>query len=133
MQAKLIRSTLTLTLAGILLILSLAACVPKCNINGRVVDAETEHPIKGAAVAIRWVDDHPEANSTKSQTFDSAQDFSDKNGYFNIPGHPDKYFVMGVYKEGYVCWSNRSRFADGKEEKKSPDRISRLQMACRFA
>ena len=118
MQARLIRSTLTLILAGILLMLSLTACAPKYNINGRVLDTETEHPIKGAAVAIRWVDDHPEANSTKSQTFDSAKDFSDKNGHFNIPGHPDKYFVMGVYKEGYVCWSNRSRFTGGKEKAK---------------
>ena len=22
---------------------------------------------------------------------------------------------MGVYKEGYICWSNRSRFASGKK------------------
>jgi hypothetical protein len=118
MQVRLIRSTRTLILAVILLLIFLAACAPKYNINGRVVDAETEHPVKGAAVAIRWVDDHPEANSTKRQTFDSAQDFSDKNGHFNIPGHSDKYFVMGVYKEGYVCWSNRNRFTGGKEKAK---------------
>ena len=77
MQAKFIRSTLFL--AGTVLFLSLAACAPKCIINGRVVDAETEHPIKGAAVAIRWVEDQPEANSATSQSFDSAQDFSALN------------------------------------------------------
>ena len=114
MQANSIRSTLFFV--STLLILSLAACTSKYNINGRVVDAETEHPIKGAAVAIRWVDDEPDTNSAKNQTFDSAQDFSDKKGYFSIPGHPDKHFVMGVYKEGYVCWSNRSRFTGGKKE-----------------
>jgi hypothetical protein len=116
MQAKFIRSTLFLTI--ILLFLSLAACAPKCIINGRVVDAETEHPIKGAAIAIRWVEDQPETNSATSQTFNSAQDFSDKNGYFNIPDHSDKNFVMGVYKEGYICWSNRSSFTSGKKEAK---------------
>jgi len=116
MQAKFIRSTLFLTI--ILLFLSLAACAPKCIINGRVVDAETEHPIKGAAIAIRWVEDQPETNSATSQTFNSAQDFSDKNGYFNIPDHSDKNFIMGVYKEGYICWSNRSSFTSGKNEAK---------------
>lgn len=114
MQAKFVRSIQFLT--GILLFLSLAACAPKCIINGRVVDAETEHPIKGAAVAIRWVEDQSETNSATSQIFDSAQDFSDKDGYFNIPDHSDKNFAMGVYKEGYICWSNRSSFTNGKKE-----------------
>ena len=44
-------------LVGILIFISLAACAPKCIINGRVVDAETEHPIKSAAVAIRWLEE----------------------------------------------------------------------------
>ena len=70
-----------LVLAGILVFISLTACAPKCIINGRVVDAETEHPVKGAAVAIRWLEDPVETNSATSQTFDSAQDFSDKDGY----------------------------------------------------
>ena len=105
-----------LVLGGILIFISLAACAPKCVINGRVVDADTEHPVKGAAVAIRWLEDPVETNSATSQTFDSAQDFSDKDGYFKIPDHPDKNFVMGVYKEGYICWSNRSSFTNGKKE-----------------
>jgi hypothetical protein len=114
MQIKYIRSALLM--AGALLIFSLAACAPRYSINGRVVDAETEHPIKAAAVAVRWVEDGPETNSAKRQPYDFAQDFSDKNGYFEIPGHPDKNFVMGVYKEGYICWSNRSKFTGGKKE-----------------
>ena len=105
-----------LVLAGILVFISLAACAPKCIINGRVVDAETEHPIKGAAIAIRWVEDQPDTNSATSQTFYSAQDFSDKDGYFNIPDHPGKNMVMGVYKEGYICWSSRNSFTTGKKE-----------------
>jgi hypothetical protein len=113
MKAKSIRPKRLL--AGILFFLCLAACAPKGFVNGRVVDAETQHPIKGAAVAIRWYDDQPEASSATTQTFDAAQDLSDKDGYFNIPDHPDKNFVMGVYKEGYICWSNRSSFANGKK------------------
>jgi hypothetical protein len=114
MKTKFIQTALFL--AGILFFLFLAACSPKCIINGRVVDAETEHPIKGAAVAIRWIEDQSETDSETPQTFDSAQDFSDKDGYFNIPEHPDKNFVMGVYKEGYICWSNRSSFTSSKKE-----------------
>ena len=114
MKTKSIKSALVL--AGTLVFISLAACAPKSIINGRVVDAETEHPIKGAAVAIRWVEEPHESNSAASKAFDSTQDFSDKDGYFKIPDHPDKNFVMGVYKEGYICWSNRSSFTDGKKE-----------------
>jgi len=114
MKTKFIQTALFL--ASILFFLFLAACAPKCIINGRVVDAETEHPIKGAAVAIRWVEDQPETNTATPRTFDSVQEFSDKDGYFNIPDHSDKNFVMGVYKEGYICWSNRSSFTSGKKE-----------------
>lgn len=114
MPAKSIRSAVLLT--DILFFLFLAACSPKCIINGRVVDAETEHPIKGAAVAIRWIDDQTESNSATPKTFDSAQDFSDQDGYFNLPDHPNKSFVMGVYKEGYICWSNHSSFTNGQKE-----------------
>lgn len=114
MKTKSMQPALVLT--GFLLFISLAACSPKCIINGRVMDAETEHPIKGAAVAIRWVEAPLETNPATSQTFDSAQVFSDEDGYFNIPDHPDKNFVMGVYKEGYICWSNRSSFPNGKKE-----------------
>ncbi len=114
MKAKFIRPALLLT--GILFFLSLAACAPKSIINGRVVDAETQHPIKGAAVAVRWYEDPPETNSGTTQTFDYAQDLSDEDGYFTIPDHPAKNFVMGVYKESYICWSNRSSFTNGKKE-----------------
>jgi uncharacterized GH25 family protein len=64
-----------------------------------VLDAETEHPIKGAAVAIRWLEAPLETNPATSQTLDSAQDFSDENGYFKIPDHPDKRFVLKM-----ACW-----------------------------
>ena len=106
---------LTLLLTGVLFFLSFAACTPKCIINGRVVDAETKHPIKGAAVAIRWYEEDSDPDAGKARTIEAAQDLSDEKGHFNIPEHPDNNYVMGVYKEGYICWSSRSRFANGKK------------------
>jgi hypothetical protein len=84
-------------------------------INGRVVDAETRHPIKGAAVAIRWYEDAPENESATIQTVDSAQNISDEDGHFQIPEHRNRNYVMGVYKEGYICWSSRNNFSNAKK------------------
>lgn len=113
MKARFIGSALLW--AGIFIFLSLAACTPKSIINGRVVDAETKHPIKGAVVAIRWYGGQPAADSETSRTFGSSEDITDADGRFEVPGHPDKDFAIGVYKEGYICWSNRSRFTKGKK------------------
>ena len=105
----------TLLLTCILFLFSFAACTPKCIINGRVVDAETKHPIKGAAVAIRWYEEDSDPDSGTARTIEAAQDLSDENGNFNIPEHQDNNYIMGVYKEGYICWSSRSRFSNGKK------------------
>jgi hypothetical protein len=109
----------TLFLISIALFFSLAACASKSLINGRVVDAETGQPIKEAAVAIRWFESQPEDNSKTVHTFDAAQDLSDKNGNFSIPEYQNRKYAMGVYKEGYICWSNRSDFSSGTREKTS--------------
>ena len=114
MKASPIKRVLLLT--SISLFFFLAACAPKQVINGRVVDAETDQPIKGAAVAIRWFENQSDNASGSADTFDVAQDISNKNGSFNIPHHPDKHLVMGVYKEGYICWSSRSSFSNGKNQ-----------------
>lgn len=81
------------------------------------MDAETNQPIDGAAVAIRWFENPSEADPGMAQTVGAAENLSDKNGTFSIPGYPDKNYVMGAYKEGYICWSSRSTFAGGKNEK----------------
>jgi len=114
MKANPIKYALLLT--SISLFFSLAACAPKGIINGRVVDAETDQPVKGAAVAIRWFENQSDNNSGTVDTFDVAQDLSNKEGGFNIPEHPDKNFVMAVYKEGYICWSSRSSYSNGKKQ-----------------
>ena len=104
---------------SIALFLSLAACTPKSIIKGRVVDAETGRPIKEAAVAIRWFDNQSEDDSGTVHTYDAAQDQSDKDGNFSIPEYQDRKYVMGVYKEGYICWSSHSDFSSGTQEKTS--------------
>jgi hypothetical protein len=93
------------------------ACSPKYiiqgeTIRGMVVNDDSEKPIAGAAVAIRWLraPDHREANS--STTFKAAQDVSDTRGFFNIPVFLNRDYVMGVYKKGYICWSSREDFLD---------------------
>ncbi len=108
-----------LLLISITLFFFLAACAPKSIINGRVVDAETGQPINDAAVAIRWFENQSEDNATTDQTFDAAQDMSDKDGNFSIPEYQNRKYVMGVYKEGYICWSSRTHFSGGAAEKTS--------------
>ncbi len=103
----------TRLLMFILLSLSFAACAPKYMINGRVLDAETRHPIKGAAIAIRWYESHSDTDSTTTRTINVNQALSDDQGNFTFPDYPDKNYVMGVYKEGYICWSSRSSFSNG--------------------
>ena len=125
MKASPIKHALLLT--GIALFLSLAACAPKNIISGRVVDAETDQPIKGAAVAIRWFENQSDNNSSTADTFDAAQDLSNKNGSFNIPDHPDNNFVMGVYKEGYICWSSNSSFSNSKKQAAITRQNSRIE------
>jgi hypothetical protein len=117
MQANPVKRALLLI--SIALFLSLAACASKSIINGRVVDAQTGQPIKDAAVAIRWLENQSEDNSSTVDTFDAAQDLSDKDGNFSIPEYQNRKYVMGVYKEGYICWSSRSDFSSGAPEKTS--------------
>ena len=113
MKANPIKYAFLLTIISLFL---LVACAPKQIINGRVLDAKTEQPIKGAAVAIRWFEDHSDDSTGPVETYDVAQDLSNKDGSFNIPHHPDKKLVMGVYKDGYICWSSRSSFSNSQNQ-----------------
>jgi hypothetical protein len=92
------------------------SCSPKCVVRGRVVDAGTRQPIKGAAVAIRWYKDNPAQLKAESETLDAAQVLSDDSGVFQIPEHPDQKYVLGVYKNGYICWSSRDVFSIDPDE-----------------
>ena len=95
----------------LLLVLFLISCSPKMVVRGRVVDAATQQPIKGAAVAIRWYTDYPDEQSATSATVDAVQAVSDAKGVFKIPEYPEKQYILGVYKNGYICWSSKDIFA----------------------
>lgn len=125
MRAKSISVTPLLTF--VFLGFFLAACTPKCIINGRVVDAETRHPIEGAAVAIRWYENNDSNDSAKTRTVDVNQGLSDAEGKFKFPRHPEKNYVMGVYKEGYICWSSHSSFSNSNESVAVPKAGMRVQ------
>jgi hypothetical protein len=75
-----------------------------------VVDAETRQPIQGAAVAIKWYEDNSAQLSADPETLDAVQGVSDDQGFFQVPEYPNKKYVLGVYKPGYICWSSRDIF-----------------------
>ena len=99
-----------LTLTGLALLFSLIACSPKHIVNGRVVDAETQQPIKGAVLAIRWMGDKSEKDHDENAALEAFQVLTDDKGTFQIPDHPHKKYILGVYKQGYICWSSRDIF-----------------------
>ena len=98
-----------------LFIILATACSPKFiihgqRIQGRVVDDETGEPIEEAAVAIRWFRNGDHRDQTHTNTLKAAQDISDSEGFFHVPAFPNQNYAMGVYKKGYVCWSNQQSF-----------------------
>jgi len=97
-------------LTCLLLVISLISCSPTCVVRGRVVDAETQQPIRGAAVAIRWYTDYPDKKSAKTGTISAVQSVTDDKGVFKIPEYPDSHHILGVYKNGYICWSSQDIF-----------------------
>lgn len=108
-------TTVVLILTSFVLILALITCSPKCVVRGRVLDAETQQPIIGAAVAIRWYTDNSVRQSDETETADAMQTLSDEKGVFQIPEYPDKKYILGVYKNGYICWSSRDVFLNQPE------------------
>jgi hypothetical protein len=99
-----------LTVTSCLFIFTFVTCSPKCVVRARVVDAETRQPIKGAAVAIKWYTDA--SAQQPAETVAAIQSLSDDMGVFKIPEYPDKKYILGVYKNGYICWSSRDIFSN---------------------
>ena len=119
-----------LVLTCLVLIISFLSCSPKCVVRGLVVDADTQQPIQDAAVAIRWFTGDSEQQPAEIATLDAVQALSDRKGIFKIPQYPDRNYILGVYKKGYVCWSSRDIFsnAQGTSEVKKYHRRKNHQL-----
>ncbi len=89
-------------------------CGMKVMTKGHVVNAVTGQPVAGAAVAIYWV--HKKIGvpglPTPEDILGTTETLTGARGDFTIPrylGSRRRHF-MGVYKEGYICWSSETTF-----------------------
>ncbi len=117
----------TIMTTALALFMSLVSCSSQGVVRGRVVDADTRQPIKGAAVAIRWYTAFPAEPSAKTDTYDAVQTLSDSNGEFKLPQYPEKKYTLGIYKSGYVCWSSRDLFGANPKTTTSGKRRHRMR------
>jgi hypothetical protein len=78
------------------------------NVKGRVVDAQTQKPIKDAAIAIHWsrqvLFPFPPGLDSGYRPIGTYEAQSDANGLFEIPKYIFQNKDMGVYKKGYIGW-----------------------------
>ena len=97
---------------GSLVCLLSTGCGMKMMVKGRVVDAVTGQPIEGAAVAIKWVHEKwgPPGLPTPKNRLGTTETITDAQGTFTIPCYIWRTHYMGVYKNGYVCWSSETIF-----------------------
>lgn len=105
------KSNLFLFIALLFMLSTHACALVRYDVKGRVVDAETGKPIEGAAVTNLWY--HYElmprclglASGYKAiANYDTV---TDADGYFTTTKHVLFYESdLGVYKEGYVGWSD---------------------------
>jgi hypothetical protein len=121
--------TIPIRTLGVILFLfpMLAACGMRTMVRGQVVDATNGKPIEGAVVSMVWW--AREFSSLfipldgGNYVLESHSEMTDSQGGFNVPnyyGYVGKDLYMGVYKKGYVCWSNERIFQ--KHEKASVKR-----------
>lgn len=101
----------------LLTVLLVACMITNCGIHyrisGRVIDAETKEPIEGAVVAINWSRykwlSAPGLGANRVK-YGSTDSVTDSDGNFVIVKYMVGESFMGIYKPGYICWSNRSVF-----------------------
>jgi hypothetical protein len=106
------KARVRLGLVVALIFLCPTACGMKVMTSGRVVDAGTGLPVEGAAVAIKWVHYKwgPPGLPTPKKRLGTTETLTDAQGGFTIPRYIWRSHYMGVYKEGYICWTSETRF-----------------------
>ncbi len=94
----------------------LVVCMPSgCDkdkhypVQGRVIDAVTRQPVEGAVVAVNWVryKFSPPGLGTNKERYGTSESITDTQGQFVIPNYVHGSCFMGIYKQGYVCWSSK--------------------------
>ena len=108
----------------IIFFLSLIGFIQSCGarymIKGKVLDLKTKEIIEGAVVAIKWREQSVglPGLGAPSKVIEEFEAVSDKNGVFEIPNYTFRSYQMGVYKQGYTCWSSSSIFFPDKTNRK---------------
>lgn len=102
-------------MATLFLMLTTQACTGiTYNVKGRVVDAETGEPIKGAAISSLWY--HYQlvprlaGLSSGSEVLGTYDTLTDSDGYFETTKHLSGVNDISVYKKGYVGWCDNYIF-----------------------
>ncbi|MDA8142266.1 MAG: hypothetical protein M0036_26770 [Desulfobacteraceae bacterium] len=101
---------------GFLLLLAVSLLFSGCSrnypIEGQVIDAETRKPVEGAVVAINWIRYKWTLPGlpTQKDRFGTTECITGSQGRFTVPKYPFGSHFMGIYKEGYVCWSSEAAY-----------------------
>ena len=103
---------------AILFFLFAGICITGCgahySVKGQVIDAKTKLPVEGAAVGIEWTHYKigPPGLPTPKDYLGITQTVTDGQGFFEIPKYIGfgRYYTMGIYKKGYICWRNDKIF-----------------------
>lgn len=92
--------------------LTLFGCDRNYPITGQVIDAETRKPVEEAVVAINWIRYKwgLPGLPTNKERYGSTDIITDAQGRFTIPTYTFGSHFMGVYKQGYVCWSSETEY-----------------------
>jgi hypothetical protein len=96
---------------------TMTGCGMHHMVDGQVLDAVTRQPVQGAVVAVKWVryKPTPPGLPTNKERYGTSESVTDLQGQFTIPKYSFGSHFMGVYKQGYVCWSSETIYnPDGK-------------------
>ena len=106
------KKSLILLILVTMFLMPTTSAVARSVVSGKVVDAETQEPIVGAAIYISWWKLVGLPGLAYSVEVEVAECLSDGDGSFEIPRYSTlfKDYQMAVYKMGYVCWSNDDIF-----------------------